>query len=592
MLLLSIEKTWTRYNHPAPRPVPKPTQGYPMFSHTAIRRWLFIFLSTLLFIGCGGGGTTGNDTTGTGEDNITTSNTQTDEFSQTSYKGLTFYYKNIPSSSYTLDQLSDSEFDELDDSKQLKIANKLLSTLFYGYPLKELKEKIAQGNFLSTVRQGLDREKTDKEWLENHILDDTYFKQYQSQWYEPQVITILSRFYAMKHLDKYFLQNWVAYILTQTIMFSPAYELSSAHTPNISSVYNRLVTMLENESGMRFTTYVHMMSEDNWRRFRSPEDNGREMMEIYLLDTNDSHVPLAGQALKNWKLNTDSDTLEVGLNRNTRPLSLFGTTVYSGEDFYRELAKSDAFTKGVSKRLVDFFFPDKSAARKQQISNAIVASKPETWQDILLQIIFSKAYLLDNSRAKSAEETFYSLAKKIDYRNRRDDFRRFKESLGEMHQAAMKYKLGKLERVPLDSLSFAYYHKYIREELLLQYANPEQTDPDRWDYQGWQRSFVAFDQFTHDEDSPIESLAHFIDYLFYAVIGRKATASEQTLFKNHMTEKDNGTLVLKYEFNMFTRRDDRTEEAKKREERKRNIAMIVLDYLSRLDETYRQREVH
>ena len=349
--------------------------------------------------------------------------------------------------------------------------------------------------------------------------------------------------------------------------------------------------MLENESGMRFIAYVHMMSEDNWRRFRSPEDNGREMMEIYLLDANDSHVPLAGQALKNWKLNTDSDTLEVGLNRNAQPLSLFGTTVYSGEDFYRELAKSDAFTKGVTKRLVDFFFPDKSTAKKQQINNTIVASKPETWQDILLQIIFSKAYLLDNSRAQSVEETFYSLAKKIDYRNRRDDFRRFKESLGEMHQAAMKYKLGKLERVPLDSLSFAYYHKFIREEVLLQYANPEQTDPDRWDYQGWQRSFVAFDQFAHDEDKPVESLAHFVDYLFYAVIGRRATASEQNLFKNHMTEKDNDTLVLKYEFNMFTRRDDRTEEAKKREERKRNIAMIVLDYLSRLDETYRQREV-
>ncbi len=562
-----------------------------MFLHAAIRRWLFIFLSTLLFIGCGGGATTGNGTTGTGENNATTSNTQTDEFSQTSYRGLTFYYKNISPSAYTLDQLSNSEFDELDYSKQLKIANKLLSTLFYGYPLKQLKEKIAQGNFLSTIHQGLGSEKTDKEWLENHILDDTYFKQYQSQWYEPQVITILSRFYAMKHLDKYFLQNWVAYILTQTIMFSPAYELSSSHTPNISGVYNRLVTMLENESGMRFITYVHMMSEDNWRRFRSPEDNGREMMEIYLLDANDSHVPLAGQALKNWKLNTDSDTLEVGLNRNTQPLSLFGTTIYSGEDFYRELAKSDAFTKGVTRRLIDFFFPDKSAARKQQISNAIVASKPETWQDILLQIIFSKAYLLGNSRAQSAEETFYSLAKKINYRNRRDDFRRFKESLGEMHQAAMKYKLGKLERVPLDSLSFAYYHKFIREDVLLQYANPEQTDPDRWDYQGWQRSFVAFDQFAYDENKPIESLAHFVDYLFYAVIGRRATASEQSLFKNHMTEKDNDTLVLKYEFNMFTRRDDRTEEAKKREERKRNIAMIVLDYLSRLDETYRQREV-
>ena len=568
--------------------VPKMADTYERISmqiYSWVTRWFMISMFTLLFVACGGGGSgnSGSGTnTGTGEDNNT----------QIAYKGLVFYYQNMPSSEYVLDQLTDSEFNELDDSKQLKIANKLLNTLFFGYPLKNLKEKIKQGSFLSMIRSGLDTESTDKAWLESYLLDDTYFKQYQSQYYEPQAITILSRFYAMKDLDKYFLQNWVAYILSQTIMFSPAYELASTHTPNISGVYNRLVTMLENDSGMRFVTYVHMMSEDNWRRFRSPEDNGREMMEIYLQDTNDAHVPLAGQALKNWKLNTDSDTLEVGLNRNTQLLSLFGTTVVTGEDFYRELVKSDAFTQGATTRLVDFFFPEKSSSQKAHIVHAIVSSKPETWQDILLQIIFSEAYLLDNTRAQSAEETFYSLAKKIHYRHRRDTFRRLKDRLEEMHQASMKYKLGKLERVPLDTLSFAHYHKYIRENILLRKADPEQTNPDSWNYHGWQASFIAFDQFTYDENNASTSLRNFVNYLFESTIARKADSQEHALFKKHMITTDNGQEVFTYPFNMFTRNDDREKELKDRLERKENIAMVVLDYISRLDEIYRQREVH
>ena len=539
-----------------------------------------VLIPSLMLINCGGGG--GNST---GTD-------QGDTPDALSYKGLQFYYQNMPASNYRLDQLTDSEFDALDESGQLAVANKLLTTLFFGYPLKKLKKKIGDGNFLSGIRSGLDTETTDKAWLENYLLDDTVFRQYQSSYYEPQAITILTRFYAMKDLDKYFLQNWVAYILTQTIMFSPAYELSSTHTPNISGVYNRLVTMLENDSGMRFVTYVHMMSEDNWRRFRSPEDNGREMMEIYLLDTNDTHVPLAGQALQNWKLNTDSDTLEVGLNRNTKPLSLFGTTVYNGDDFYRELVKSDAFTRGVTSRLVDFFFPRKSTAQKSAIISSIVSSKPETWQDILFQILFSEAYLLHNNRAQSAEETFYSLAKKTDYRHRRGTFHTLKEALEDMHQATMKYKLGKLERVPLDTLSFAQYHKYIREEILLRRADPGQDNPDSWNYHGWQDDFIGSDQFEQDTDSPADTLQHFVDYLFEATVARKATTAEQRLFRSHMIETRDGKQVFNYAFDMFTIHDDPERQKERREERKRNIAIIILDYISRLDMTYRQREVH
>jgi len=551
-------------------------------------KWIITLLTVLMLINCGGGTTTDqNSATGGG----TTTDTS-DEFSQSEYKGLVFYYKDMDPSQYRLDQLTDVKFNELDQATQLQVAHTLLNTLFFGYPLKTLKEKIANGDFLSAIREGLDSELTDKAWLENHILDDTVFAQYDSQWYEPQAITILTRFYAMNKLDKYFLQNWISYILTQTIMFSPAYELSSTHTPNISGVYNRLVTMLENGSGMRFITYVHMMSEDNWRRFRSPEDNGREMLEIFLLDTDDSHVPLAGQALKNWKLNTDSDTLEVSLNRNTEPLNLFGTTVYTGEDFYREMAKSDSFAPGVTRRLVDFFFPEKSETEKVSITNSIVASKPETWQDILLQIIFSETYLLHNNRAQSAEETFYSLAKKIDFRNRRNTFYYLKDNLEKMHQATMKYKLGKIERVPLDTLSFANYHKYIRENILLNKANPEQTDPDSWSYDGWQESFISFDRFDSNSSDDIQSLESFVDYLFEATIGRKADSAEQTLFRNHMIESRDGKMLFKYTFNMFVTYDDPEKESEEQEERKTNIATIVLDYISRLERTYKQREVN
>lgn len=353
--------------------------------------------------------------------------------------------------------------------------------------------------------------------------------------------------------------------------------------------------MLNVESGMRYITYVHMSSEDNWRRFRSPEDNGREMMEIFTLDMDDSHVPIAGKALQNWKLDRDSDTLVVSLNQNTQPLSLFGTTIYNGDDFYREMAKSNLFTKGVTKRLVDFFFPNATLSKKSQITNSIVSSQPETWQDILLQIVFSEAYLLDNTRAKSAEELFFSVAKKTDFKHRTGTFHEFKDALEEMHQASMKYKLGKIKRVPLDTLSFANYHKYFRERILLRKSNPtKEDDYGAWDRQGWSESFVANDNYTLNEEDGIASLESFIQYLFNATISRNANNEEMTLFKEHMLRDKsdtNKTQVLDYTFNLIETRNDAEEQTKRREDRKRDIATIVLDYISRLSETYTQREV-
>ena len=69
-----------------------------------------------------------------------------------SYKGLVFYEKNIPTSSYKLTTLSDAGFNALAESQKLLVADKLLSSMFFSYPLNELQEKIDSGLFMSTLK--------------------------------------------------------------------------------------------------------------------------------------------------------------------------------------------------------------------------------------------------------------------------------------------------------------------------------------------------------------------------------------------------------------------------------------------------------
>jgi len=499
------------------------------------------------------------------------------------YKGLYFYAQNTPLSGYKLQALSDAEFNELNSTTQIQVADKLLSSLFFGYSSQELNEKIAKGTFLTDLAKNLQKDTTDKSWLEAYIKDENIFTQNQN---EQEALDILTRFYAAKELDRYFFHNWIAYILTQTIMFSPAYELESSHNPNIARVYNRLVFSLEEEFSLAYISYIHMMSEDNWRRFRSPEDNGREMLEIFTNDRDDSKVPLAGKALQNWKLNRDNDTLVVTLNENREALNLFNTTIYNGDDFYREMVKSEAFENTVVQRLVSFFFTDSSRSTITSVSNSILQSNPKSWQDILTQILFSKEYLLHTSRAKSAEETFFSLSKKLAVKHRKTTIYSFKYALEAMHQASMKYKLGKIKRVPLDTLSFANYHKSVRDELLLRRSDPKYSDDyNAWQRQGWSDSFIADENFGYNYQDEEASLVSFINYLFVYTISREANTQELEMLKRHMLKEKNGVMVLHSAYDMFTDRDNR-------ESRKRNIAYTVLDYLSRVDAMYTYKEVN
>ncbi len=492
------------------------------------------------------------------------------------YKGLKIYAKNLSFKEYKLEMMDDASFNSLNEKDKLIVADKLLSTLFFGMPYYDLKELIDSSSFISTVWGWLKVERNDLGEMEDLMANESLFE--HPSWGRSEVYRILERFFVLKKLDKHYLNFWSAYVLTQTIMFSPAYELASSHNPNITRVYTRLVRCFRDGNSLGYTTFLHMISEDNWRRFRSPEDNGREMLEIFAGDYDDAHVPIAALALKNWKLDRDYDTLVIGLDENRKPLSLFNTTIYNGFDFYRELAKSEAFVKTVTKRMVDFYFPTFSKSAKDRIASKIVSSKPRTWQDILLQIVFSKEYLLHSDRLKSAEENFFSFAKKSYYKHDRMWFVRFANYLDDMGQSSMKYKLGKGSEVPLDTKSFMSYHKVLREEIFL--ANVSEKDLNNYDWgrNGWvQKEFLSEDKFRgimfNENKKFVDRL---VDYLFLTVVAREADDEEKALFENHML-KDNGK--FRSDFKLYDL-DGRV-----------RAAILVMDYLSRLKEAYRYKRV-
>lgn len=492
-------------------------------------------------------------------------------------RGLHFYASPLNPDTYFLDQIDDADFNSLSEQEQLLVADKLLSTLFYGYTHDELKLLIDSGYFICHIRTRLEEYRNSISEVEEYIVNEEFF--FRGEYYENEVHDILARLFALEHLDKYFLHNWIAYILTQTIMFSPSHELDSAHLPDVANVYNWLVMDMEDDISMRYSTYLHMTSLENWRRFRSPEDNGREMLEIFLLDFEDEHVPIAATALKNWYLDDDHDSLVIGLNENKMPLSLFGTTIYDGFDFYRELVKSDSFIFGVTTRLVDFFLTKSSAEKKRNIVNRIISSKPERWKDILLQLVFSKEYLLNSEREKSAEELFYSFAKKSVFKHRRYTFKYLNGSLSDMNQASMKYKLGKLVRTPLDSLSFANYHKFTRESLIYKHVCGDKLyQYDTWGTDGWTPHLIDDIHFNLTENDPESSLRSLIHYLFIHFIQREPTTEELNLFLDVMLR--NNRSDYNWSYNLTRQNDEGCYYGRVR------AAKDVLDYMSRLTDFY------
>jgi len=531
----------------------------------------------------------------------------TDEVAFSQIAGSSVLY-NIPVmaraltySQYHLASLSDAEFNALSEEERYKVAIKLFGTFFYGVAPEVLKQMIASGTFISDAQILFDRENSDVEVaaVENNL------QYYRGGTNDDWLMSImLARMYHLQP-GKTYLNRWAAYILTQSILFSPAYELDTVYTVDAIDVYASLARDFDSGFSMQWVTFQHMMTDENWRRFRSPEDNGREMLEIYLMDFDDAHVPLAGQALKNWKLNRESNTLVITLDENIEPLTgIFpGKMVKNGTDFYSTLVLQTDFIATASRRLVDIYFPSFDGTRKQNIVNQLIASRPVVWMDILKQIVYSKEYLLNSYKVKSFEESFFHIAKTLEWHPKERSFYYINRNLNNMHQSTMRYKLGRKNEVPLDSQSFAWFHKTIRESVMTNYENNASLESND---DGWSRTEIfenlPADLFRDDEIrddgeklsawTPQERIRseYIINMLFISIAGRYAN-SEEITFLSDLIDREkyySNTFYNFYGIDLYGQWDSETSstdvEADLRD--RGEFSRFVLDYISRLSNVY------
>ena len=97
---------------------------------------------------------------------------------------------------------------------------------------------------------------------------------------------------------------------------------------------------------------------------------------------------------------------------NTEPQLILGTNyITTCDDLYDVIAGHPLLIPRVTEAIFNYFVEvtNDNLDYRQQFINSIVASGPETFEDIFTAIIFSREYLLNIERPKSFEENLMSL---------------------------------------------------------------------------------------------------------------------------------------------------------------------------------------
>jgi hypothetical protein len=477
--------------------------------------------------------------------------------------------------------LSDSEFTHFTAEEQYRVVNKLLATLYKGVAVREffdlspgMTKAVASGEMtLTRIADDLRSELPADDYLATlAVLDRRYF--FDSGRKRNTRAYALALLWEMP-LSRQYYARWMAYTLANTILFSPALELESVSFTDVEAVFNRLSFAIESHQPIREMVYDHMISQENWRRFRSPEDNTREMMEIFLGLHDDSAVPKAAQACRNWALADDSGDyqLRIGQDYNLEPIAdLLGRDdIISCHEFYRTVADHAALLPQIVRVVARTLLGEQDSAVEEMVA-AIVALEPTTFSDIFTPLLFSRHFLLHAQRTQIFEESFFGTGQRLYYYAQRDLFHNLTKDrptsgppeLAQMGQATMGYKLGRHFGVPTDPLSIAYYHASVREQLLLDTLDSKENI---WDA-GWDKARLT--DLGSDQLNQRMSDIDFIHYLTLATLLRRASAEEIEALLPLINHSDlqlaNSSLL----------------------QRRNRQAMVIFDYHSRLAELYTQ----
>ncbi|MDH5516596.1 MAG: hypothetical protein OEY36_02095 [Gammaproteobacteria bacterium] len=495
--------------------------------------------------------------------------------------------------------LSSAEFNSLTPVQQYRVANKLLGTMFRGVSVNDFFD-LSQGmdnltlkdpDFLNTIAVKLITAlpTVDDNLSPGQLSIDDYkntigrlgsinslFSISELSRGAPQQVALAHTTQLPLSSDSF--NNWIAYILANSILFSPAEEIDSTSALDTQAVYNRLVDQLTSGSSIASMILSHEQSPQNWRRFRSPEDNTREMIEIYLGvfvpepdGSAENDVVNASIACQHLYLTDGEDGLPIyqlvsNGNYNTNDVLVLQTYITSCDDFYSLVAQHPKAMPRMVATIVETLMLDRSGADRALMIESISNANPQTFQEIFSAVIFSKEYLLYTERAKSFEENFYNMSARLKYKLPANHFVRtaacsqnngctnIQTFLGNMNWPSMTNKLGRLAGVPLDTLSFAHYHRGFRESMIIDtsdysaglISNPDSVQPD---LEAVNDSIIDSGLVTSMNDTD------YLKYLFLSMLERLPESDEVAQLTPLMAGQSQS-------------------------------ARIVLDYISRLPEQY------
>ena len=515
--------------------------------------------------------------------------------------------------------LSQSEFNALPAEQQYMVANKLLGTVFRGIAVEDFFDlssgmsplKPVDSSFLSATRSRITTDLTNAEVLAYDTIIDGLDvdgnpnpdnAKYRFDTDSNARNNERSKQLPLARIKEYPISrdmfvHWMAYVLTNTIMFSPAEEMESTDYTDVQNMYRFLVLKLEEGATIRQIVRSNLPSLARWRVSRSAENHALEAYELYLgLFETEEDSYRGGIACKDLYLTNEDDGYLLRRTDfpNTVPQLILGTNyITTCDDLYDVIAGHPLLIPRVVEVIFNYFVELRgdNLEYRQRIINDIVNSDPQTFADIFTAIIFSKEYLLNIERPKSFEENLMPLLDSLKWHPGENAgevdeqiFRRMTEFSNEqiylngMGWATTKYKIGRLPNVPLDGLSYANYHKSMREEFLMNrgFYDPSGNN-EGFLYDGSANSSSTVKTFIGSM-----SINDFIDFLFMSALQRKASISEKTdlidvyatgVTGNHLTTDSTGNTVV---------RSGRFDE----------IAQITFDYITRLPEFYYFRSVN
>ncbi len=518
--------------------------------------------------------------------------------------------------------LSQSEFNSLSPEKQYQVASKLYGTFFRGISAEDFfdfsngvselvpkNSQFLQGarNDLSNTSQsqaiqdanalieGLDEEGNPDESVAKYTFD----RDSDADENEKALQIPLARIKEYPIGRELYVQ-WMAYFLSNTIMYSPAIEMESTDTIDAANMFSFLSNNIGDKKSIREMVRSNLPSLKRWRVSRSAENHALEAYELYLglFETEDDSVK-GGTACKDVYL-TDEDSGYVVSSTgvpNTEPQLILGDSfITTCTDLYDVIAGHPLIIPRAIEVIVNYLYSGRSREDRVALIASIQNSGVETYEEIFTAILFSKEYLLNTERPRSFEESFMPLLDSLKWNpaatNSSVDERIFEfiasgtENpngsgsgggnvlyLGNKGWQSMTLKIGRLPDVPLDALSFANYHKSVREQLLLNEASYQgnQTDIPGLIYKG---EGDDADEDLRDVIAQM-NLTDYIHFLFLNTMQRKASVAEVdsliTIYGNLLEDDASGNKVIRPSTS---------------NNRHNNIAEITFDYISRLPEFY------